>query len=162
MLLKINGIEMNGWVVYLCVLEDIVDFSVYGLGIVNNGGGFDGWEIDFISVSLLVGDDILFVCDVDVVGLSVYFGECYNEFEFVIEMFDFNFNGDDFFELYQDMIVIEIYGDVELDGIDLEWEYIGSWVYKFNGVWEYVQVDCLVNFISLQDVVCVYFFCVFL
>ena len=160
MSLKINGTETNGRAVHLRVLEDIADLSVYGLGIANNGGGSDGREIDFTNASLLAGDDILLVRDVDAAGLSAYFGECYNEFELVIETPDLNFNGDDPFELYQDMTVIETYGDVELDGTDLEWEYTGSWAYKFNGAWEYAQVDCSANSTSLQDAACAYPFCV--
>lgn len=160
MSLKIGGTSTNGRAIHLQALEDIADLSVYGIGIANNGGGSDGREIDFPATSANAGDDILLIRDQDVAGLSAYFGDCYSDFEVVVETADLNFNGDDPFELYQGMAVIEVYGDVELQGTGLDWEYTGSWAYKFNGFWEYAQVDCSANSTSLQDAACTYPFCV--
>lgn len=160
MSLKIGGTSTNGRAIHLRVLQDIPDLSVYGVGIANNGGGTDGREIDFPAGSAAAGDDILLVRDQDRAGLADYFGECFNDFEVVIETPDLNFNGDDPFELYKNATVIETYGDVELSGEGLEWEYTGSWAYKFNGFWEYGQVDCSAGSASLQDASCAYPFCV--
>lgn len=160
MSLKIGGTSTNGRAIHLRVLQDIPDLSVYGVGIANNGGGTDGREIDFPAGSAAAGDDILLVRDQDRAGLADYFGECFNDFEVVIETPDLNFNGDDPFELYKNTTVIEAYGDVELSGEGLEWEYTGSWAYKFNGFWEYGQVDCAAGSASLQDAACAYPFCV--
>ena len=160
MSLKIGGATTNGRAIHLRVLQDIPDLSLYGIGIANNGGGTDGREIDFPAMSAAAGDDILLVRDQDRIGLADYFGDCFNDFEVVIETPDLNFNGDDLFELYKNTTVIETYGDVELSGTGLEWEYTGSWAYKFNGFWEYAQVDCSANSTSLQDAACAYPFCV--
>lgn len=160
MSLKIGGTATNGRAIHLRALQDIPDLSLYGIGIANNGGGTDGREIDFPATSAVSGDDILLVRDQDLAGLSAYFGDCFNDFEVVIETPDLNFNGDDPFELYKNATVIETYGDVELSGTGLEWEYTGSWAYKFNGFWEYGQVDCSANSTSLQDAACAYPFCV--
>ena len=159
MSLKIGGTSTNGRAIHLRVLEDIADLSEFGVGIANNGGGSDGREIDFPAISVAAGDDILLVRDIDEAGLSAYFGSYINDFEHVIPADGLNFNGDDPFELYKNTSVIETYGDVELQGTGLEWEYTGSWAYKFNGIWEYSQGDCSANSTSLQDAACVYPFC---
>lgn len=159
MSLKIGGTTTNGRAIHIRALQDIPDLSLYGIGIANNGGGTDGREIDFPATSAAAGDDILLVRDQDLAGLAAYFGDYFNDFEVVVETPDLNFNGDDPFELYKNATVIETYGDVELSGEGLEWEYTGSWAYKFNGFWEYGQVDCSANSTSLQDAACVYPFC---
>jgi hypothetical protein len=159
MSLKIGGTATNGRAVHMRVLEDIADLSVYGLGIANNGGGSDGREIDFPAMSAAAGDDILLIRDADLAGVTTYFGACFSEFDLVIETGSLNFNGDDPFELYKNTTVIETYGDVELQGTGLEWEYTGSWAYKLKDTWEYGQVDCSANSTSLQDAACVYPFC---
>lgn len=150
----------NGRGIHLRVLEDIADLSVYGIGIANNGGGSDGREIDFPAISVSQGDDILLARDIDVDGLAAYFGDCFNDFEHVIPDGGINFNGDDPFELYQDTIVIETYGDVELDGTGEVWEWTGSWAYKLNGIWEYGALGCAENFATTQESDCPYPFCV--
>ena len=159
MSLKIGGTSTNGRAIHLRVLEDIADLSEFGIGIANNGGGSDGREIDFPAMSVNAGDDILLVRDIDEAGLATYFGDCYMEFDHVIPTDALNFNGDDPFELYKASAVIETYGDVEVIGTGLEWEYTGSWAYKLAGVWEYGKVDCAANSTSLQDADCVYPFC---
>ena len=160
MSLKIGGTSVNGRAVHLRALEDMADLSEYGIGIANNGGGSDGREIDFPAIGVTKGDDILLARDIDVSGLAAYFGDCYNDFDHVVESGDVNFNGDDPFELYQGDIVIETYGDVELDGTGLEWEWTGTWAYKLNGVWEYGQIDCAANSITSLESDCPYPFCV--
>lgn len=159
MSLKIGGSRTNGRAIHLRVLEDIADLSIYGVGIANNGGGSDGREIDFPALSVLAGEDILLVRDDDLGNLSGYFGDCFNDFDHVVESGSVNFNGDDPFELYKDSIAIETYGDVELDGTGLEWEWTGSWAYKLNGQWEYAEVDCSENATSNSTASCPYPFC---
>lgn len=155
----IGGTSTNGRGIHLRVLEDIADLSLYGIGIANNGGGSDGREIDFPAISVAQGDDILLARDIDVAGLTDYFGPCFTEFEHVVESGGVNFNGDDPFELYRDTIVIESYGDVELDGTGLEWEWTGTWAYKLNGEWEYGPLDCSANSTTTQSSDCPYPFC---
>jgi len=159
MSLKIGGTGTNGRAIHLRVKEDIADLSDYGIGIANNGGGSDGREIDFPAVSVVTGDDILLVRDVDEAGLATYFGACYADFDQVIISDGLNFNGDDPFELYLGAIVIETFGDVEVSGTGLEWEYTGTWAYKLNEQWEYAQIDCSANSTTSLSSDCVYPFC---
>lgn len=157
---RIGGTDNNGRAIHLRVLEDIADLSQYGIGIANNGGGSDGREIDFPAISVSSGDDILLVRDQDRMNIADYFGEFFNDYDHVIESGDVNFNGDDPFELYDEDIVIETYGDVELDGTGEVWEWTGSWAYKLNGEWEYAGVDCSTGSISTFTSDCPYPFCV--
>jgi hypothetical protein len=157
---RIGPSEENGRAVHLRVLEDIADLSEYGLGIANNGGGSDGREIDFPAISVSSGDDILLVRDQDRGNIEAYFGAFFNDYDEVIETGDLNFNGDDPFELYKGDIVIETYGDVELDGTGEEWEWTGSWAYKLNGEWEYADVGCSVGSTTTLTSDCPYPFCV--
>ncbi len=159
MSLKIGGTSTNGRAIHMLVLEDIADLSVYGVGIANNGGGSDGREIDFPATSASAGDHILLVRDIDEMGLSTYFGDCFNDFAQVIPSGGVNFNGDDPVELFKDNTVIESYGDVELDGTGEEWEFVGTWAYKLKGVWEYGQLDCTANSTTTLTSACVYPFC---
>lgn len=159
MSLKIGGTSTNGRAVHLRVLEDIADLSQYGLGIANNGGGSDGREINFPEGPASKGDDILLIRDVDVPNISAYFGDCYQDFEQVIETSGLNFNGDDPFELYNGNTVIETYGDVQVQGNGLFWEYTGSWAWKINGEWEYAAVDCAATATSNAGALCPYPFC---
>lgn len=159
MSLKIGGTSTNGRAIHLRVLEDIPQLSIYGLGIANNGGGSDGREIDFPEGTASKGDDILLIRDIDLPNVSSYFGECFQDFEQVIETGGLNFNGDDPFELYNGNTVIESFGDVELDGTGLEWEYTGTWAWKINGEWEYAAVDCSANTATNAESLCAYPFC---
>jgi len=159
MSLKIDGTGTNGRAIHMLVLEDIADLSVYGVGIANNGGGTDGREIDLPNVSVSAGDHILLVRDIDEMGLSTYFGDCWNDFAQIIPSGGVNFNGDDPVELFKENTVIESYGDVELDGTGEEWEFTGTWAYKLNGEWEYGQLDCSANSTSTLSSDCVYPFC---
>lgn len=160
MSLRIGGTDNNGRAIHLRALEDIADLSQYGVGIANNGGGSDGREIDFPAIGVSAGDDLLLVRDVDEAGLATYFGDCYNDFDEVFTSDGLNFNGDDPFELYKDDIVIETYGDVELDGTGEVWEWTGSWAYKLNDTWEYAEVDCSTGSTSNPESDCPYPFCV--
>lgn len=159
MSLKIGGTSNNGRAVHLRVLEDIADLSEYGIGIANNGGGTDGREIDFPAISVVAGDDVLLVRDIDEAGLAAYFEDCYNDFEHVVPSGGVNFNGDDAVELFKGNTVIETFGDPDLIGTDQEWEYAGTWAYKLKGIWEYGQLDCSANSTTTSSSPCVYPFC---
>jgi hypothetical protein len=159
MSLQIGGTTTNGRAVQIQAMRDIADISNFGLGIANNGGGSDGREIDFPAIAVKEGDMILLARDIDVEGLAAYFGACYQGFDHVIPSDGVNFNGDDPFELYDGMDVIETYGDVALDGSGLVWEYTGGWAYKAIGQWAYNAPGCAAGATDNASATCVYTFC---
>ena len=159
MSLKIGGTSTNGRAIQIQAMRDIADISAFGVGIANNGGGSDGREIDFPATAVQEGDMILVARDIDVDGIASYFGACYAGFDHVIPSDGVNFNGDDPFELYDGMTVIETYGDVALDGTGLVWEYTGAWAYKAIGEWSYNTPDCAAGATDNASATCVYTFC---
>jgi len=116
----------------LYVINNIADLSVYGIGSANNGGGTDGIEF-FFSGSATAGD-FLYVAS-EQPQFNVYFG------------FDPNFvsgmasiNGDDAIELFGSVVdngdgtfsgtVIDIYGDINVNGDGEVWDYSDGWGYR--------------------------------
>ncbi len=108
------------------VTEDIADISNYGIGVANNGGGSDGLEWNFDAVSASAGD-FLYIAE-DSTEFHDYFGFAPN-FESGIA----NINGDDSVELYENDQVIDVFGDVEIDGSNEPWEYEDGWAYRILG-----------------------------
>jgi len=129
--------------------QNISDLSIYGIGIANNGGGTDGQEYTFPSISLNTGEQVI-VCR-DTVAINSYFVGC-TPFNLVIldDQAVITQNGDDAIELFENGVVIETFGDINVDGTGEPWEYKDSWAYKdasgsvtFNGLsWAMGGVDC--------------------
>lgn len=143
-----NGLP-KGFELY--ALDDIADLSLYGLGSANNGQGSDGVEYTFPAVSLSAGD-FIYVTN-DSAGFNQYFG------------FDANFNdagtasnvnGDDAVELFLNGEVIDVFGDINVDGTGQPWEYLDGWAYRVSGTgpdgttfvlgnWYFSGIDALDN-----------------
>ncbi|WP_027419396.1 T9SS type A sorting domain-containing protein [Crocinitomix catalasitica] len=133
--------------VELYVTEDIDDLSLYGIGSANNGEGSDGQEFTFPAVTASAGDYIYLANE----GVS---------FE---DWFDFapdyitsavNINGNDAIELYFDGRVIDVFGDIDVDGSGELWDYEDGWAGRINGTgpddivfnaenWNYSGADAL-------------------
>lgn len=131
------------------VLDDIQDLSVYGVGIANNGGGSDGIEYVFPSVSRLAGSYLYLASEVD--SFTSFFGFSP---DFVYS--GLNHNGDDAIELFCHGQTIDAFGTVDLDGSGSSWEYTDGWAYRLhnqapNGglfepqYWQYSGANALDN-----------------
>ena len=73
----------------------------------------------------------------------LYLEDCYDEFEHVIQAgSSISQNGDDAIELFEQGVVIQTFGDVDVDGTDQEWEYMDSWAYLVGDSWTYGGVNC--------------------
>ena len=131
----------DGKAIHVTATADIADLSLYGIGVANNGGGTDGQEYVFEAISVSAGDDILVARTPS--AMESYLGSCYSEFEYVlVASSSISQNGDDAIELYYNGEVLEIYGDVDVDGSGESWEYLDSWAYQADGVWTTGGVDC--------------------
>ncbi len=108
------------------VINNVADMSVYGLGSANNGGGSDGEEFTFPADSYNAGD-FVYVASEDV--------EFNNWFGFDPDYTDdaANINGDDAIELFMNGGVIDVFGDIDLDGTGEPWEYLDGWAYRVDG-----------------------------
>ena len=154
-----------GKAIHLRVLADISDLSTYGVGVANNGGGTDGIEITFNSISVSAGDDILIARDDFLIG--EYFSTCISSFEYVFQDDLVNQNGDDAVELFKGSDVIETFGDINIDGTGTFWEYTDSWAYKDasgsatfgSGNWIFGGINCTDGTATIFESSCLYPLC---
>ncbi|MDF1594927.1 MAG: ExeM/NucH family extracellular endonuclease [Acidimicrobiia bacterium] len=107
----------------LYVVNDIDDLSIYGVGSANNGGGTDGEEFTFPAVSALAGT-YLYVAS-ESVGFTDFFGFAPDYTSAAA-----NVNGDDAIELFMNGIVVDVFGDINVDGSGQPWEYLDGWAYR--------------------------------
>ncbi len=109
------------------VLNDIADLSIYGFGSANNGGGTDGEEFTFPSGTATAGDYIYVATE------STEFA---NWFGFAPDYTNGNapnINGDDAIELFQSGVVVDVFGDINVDGTGEPWEHLDGWAYRVSG-----------------------------
>ena len=114
------------------VTEDIADLSLYGFGSANNGEDTDGIEFQF-SGSASAGDYLYAASETT--GFTQFFG--------FAPTFDAGgaagINGDDAIELFYapggatvggEGEVIDVFGDILVDGSGQPWEYLDGWAYR--------------------------------
>jgi len=112
--------------VELYVTADIPDLSIYGIGSANNGGGSDSEEFTFPAGAATVGDFIY------VASESPQF---VNFFGFAPDATSgaMSINGDDAIELFENGTVIDVFGDINVDGSGEAWDYLDGWAYRVDG-----------------------------
>lgn len=109
--------------VELYVINDIPDLSIYGLGSANNGGGTDGVEFTFPAVSATAGDYIYVASESPQFTSWFGFAPDYTSGSMLI-------NGDDAVELFENSVVIDVFGDINVDGNGQPWEYLDGWAHR--------------------------------
>ena len=110
----------------LCVLNDVADLSVYGVGSANNGGGTDGQEFTFPAGAASAGT-FLYVAS-ESTGFETFFGFAPSYTSGAASI-----NGDDAIELFQAGAVIDVFGDINTDGTGQPWEHLDGWAYRVDG-----------------------------
>jgi len=156
----------TGKAIHLKANSNIPDLSIYGIGVANNGNGGDGQEYSFPQMSLQSGDYLLLARDSS--AMSIYFDVCFVEFDHVLVASNaISQNGNDAIELYKDSMVVETFGDINVDGTGTAWEYLDSWAYKdpsgsvtFSGYnWVFGGVECTIGSVTTQTSSCPYPLC---
>ncbi len=156
----------SGKAIHLFAAASINDLSQYGIGVANNGNGGDGQEYTFPSIPVDDGDHILLARDSS--ALSFYLGVCYQMFDVIIIASNaIDQNGNDAIELYKDSVVVQTFGDINVDGAGTPWEYLDSWAYQtgsfsssFNiSTWIFGGVECTIGSLTTQSSSCPYPFC---
>lgn len=112
--------------VELFTLDAIDDLSIYGIGSANNGGGTDSVEFTFPTMTVGAGA-YLYIC-ADAAGFQDFFGFA-PDFEASMPM---GINGDDAIELFMNGNVVDVFGDINVDGTDEPWEHLDGWAYRSN------------------------------
>lgn len=108
---------------------DIADLSAYGVGSANNGGGTDGEEYTFPASGVTEGQ-FIYLTSGDGAAFQEFFGFAA---DFADESGAVNINGDDAVELFFEGNVIDVFGDINVDGTGTDWEYQDGWAYRVNG-----------------------------
>lgn len=111
-------------VVEFYVIEDIADLSTYGFGSANNGTGSSGEEFTFPAVAVTAGTYIH--VSTDSANMFTFFG-FYPDY---VDATAGNVNGDDAIELFHNGVVIDLFGDINVDGTGQAWEYLDGWAYR--------------------------------
>lgn len=109
----------------LYVINDIPDLSIYGVGSANNGGGTDGEEFTFPAESATAGTYIYVATD------STRFEEWFGFYP-NYNSGAMNINGDDAIELFMEGEVIDVFGQIAVDGTGQPWEYLDGWAYRLS------------------------------
>lgn len=133
--------------VELYVIEDITDLSLYGLGSADDGGGSDGEEFTFTAASATAGSFIYVATE------STEFNNFFG-FNPDATTNAVNIDGNDAIELFFNGGVIDVFGDINIDGTNEPWEYTDGWAYRKSNTgpdgtvfsvnnWFYSQPDAL-------------------
>ena len=112
--------------VEIYVVSDVADLSIFGVGGANNGGGSDGEEFTFPAVAATAGDFIYVASEST--AFSTFFGFAPDHTSFAASI-----NGDDAIELFKNGSVVDIFGDINVDGSGQAWEYLDGWAYRVSG-----------------------------
>lgn len=115
-----KGIEL-----YCC--SDVGDLDEYGIASANNGGGSAGVEFYFPSTGPIPGGTYIYVAS-EAVGFQTWFG-----FAPDFTTYAMSINGDDAIELYRHDVVVDVFGDVDMDGSGTAWEYLDGWAKRYSG-----------------------------
>lgn len=140
--------------VELYAINDITDLSVYGIGSANNGGGSD--MVEFQLTGSATAGDFLYLASEEP-QFEAFFGFKPNFADGAASI-----NGDDAIELFYNEAgvtvgnaetVVDLFGDINVDGNGTPWEYLDGWAYRKNGAmgsttfdvqdWKFSGVDAL-------------------
>ncbi|MEL6132717.1 MAG: hypothetical protein AAFR59_05065, partial [Bacteroidota bacterium] len=122
----VDGPSGNPKFVELYAINAIPDLSVFGIGVANNGGGTDSVEFSFPAGAVGAGTT-LFVTN-DIAGFTSFMGFAPDYESGIV-----NFNGDDAVELFENGVVVDVFGDINVDGTGTPWEYMDAWAKRVNG-----------------------------
>lgn len=117
--------------VELFALTDIPDLGMFGIGSASNGGGTDG--VEFTLSGSVAKNEFIYVAT-ESSNFNAWFGfdPDFND------TFGVAINGDDAVELFFDStkaftgseIVIDTFGEIDVDGTGTSWEYTDGWAYR--------------------------------
>jgi len=111
--------------VELFVIKNIPDLSIFGVGSANNGGGSDGQEFTFPAVAATAGQYIYVINSNQSTKFTAFFG-----FSADYESGAMLINGNDAIELFENTQVVDLFGDINVDGTGTTWDYVDGWAYR--------------------------------
>lgn len=115
----------------LYATDNIADLSSLGIGVANNGDGTDSVEFSFPAVAVEAGTYIYISSDTTEFENFFGFSPDYVTGGGVTD--GIGVNGNDAVELFWNGDVIDIFGDINIDGSGTSWEYTDGWVARKPG-----------------------------
>ncbi|MEO0346430.1 MAG: ExeM/NucH family extracellular endonuclease [Pseudomonadota bacterium] len=110
----------------LYAINDVANLSEWGVSSANNGSGATGApEFAFPSVAVPAGSFIYVASES--ANFTTFFGFAPDYTSGVASI-----NGDDAIELFQNGFVVDVFGDVDVDGSGQAWEYLDGWAYRID------------------------------
>ena len=106
---------------------NIPDLSIYGLESANNGASSSGPEFTFPTISASAGD--FFYVATESTGFTSFFGFAPNFAPHSVA----SINGNDAILLYESGSVVDVFGEVGIDGTGQPWGYQDGWAYRMDG-----------------------------
>ncbi|MDP5133196.1 MAG: endonuclease I, partial [Paraglaciecola sp.] len=110
----------------LFVNNDIANLSQCGVGSANNGEGSDGQEFTFPAVSVSAGTYIYVASESPQFEAFFGFAPTYTSGAMAI-------NGDDAVELFCNAVVVDVFGEINVDGSGQPWDHVDGWAYRSAG-----------------------------
>ncbi|MEL6557155.1 MAG: Calx-beta domain-containing protein, partial [Bacteroidota bacterium] len=119
--------------VELYATDDIADLSLYGIGSATNGNAGNGSDFE-LSGSATAGDYLYVTANAT--EFNTFFGITADFTSSAV-----NVNGDDVIELFFDATgafsgtetVIDVFGELGVDGSGEVWDYLDGWAYRKDG-----------------------------
>jgi hypothetical protein len=112
----------------LYAFSDVPDLSLYGVGFANNGNGSPGVEFRFPSGSSTTAGSYITISYEHDQYTAYFFGSPPDYITGYASI-----NGNDAVELFFHGIVVDVFGDVDMDGTGADWEYMDGWAYRRSG-----------------------------
>ncbi|MEO0616154.1 MAG: ExeM/NucH family extracellular endonuclease [Pseudomonadota bacterium] len=110
--------------VELYAVNDIADLSAWGVSSANNGNGATGApEFVFPAVAVSAGSFVYLASESS--NFEAFFGFAPDYVSNAASI-----NGDDAIELFQNGLVVDVFGEVTVDGSGQPWEYRDGWAYR--------------------------------
>ncbi len=110
------------------VTSDIPDLSLYAVSSANNGAGPSvAPEFTFPAVAASAGDFIYVATEATAFASYFGFAPDYTTPQAT------NINGDDAIEVWFNGAVVDVFGDVNVDGSGTPWDYFDGWAYRVDG-----------------------------
>ena len=105
---------------------DVTDLGRYGLGKASNGDGSTDVEFTFPSLGIAAGTHLYVATES--AGFHDFFGFLPDYTTLALSI-----NGDDAVELFKDGVLIDVLGEIGIDGTGRPWEYRDGWAYRRPG-----------------------------
>ncbi len=135
--------------VEIFILKDISDLTKFGISSITNGAGTLGGTVEFpFPAGAATAGSFIYVSSEEP-GFLAYFGFAPTYVTGVVAV-----NGDDAFELIENGQIIDVFGEVSVDGTGRPWDYLDGWAYRKSNTgpegttftdtnWTYSGIDAL-------------------